>query len=90
MISIFKKTAFWEGVSLLLLLFFAMPLKYVWDMPVFVRWIGMAHGFLFIAYIGLALYLFFDQNWKISKLFIVLLASFVPFGTFYMERKYFK
>ncbi|MCR9183742.1 MAG: DUF3817 domain-containing protein, partial [Flavobacteriaceae bacterium] len=47
MIKIFKVVAFWEGISLLLLLFFAMPLKYIWDLPVFVSVIGMAHGILF-------------------------------------------
>jgi integral membrane protein len=87
---IFKKIAFWEGMSLLLLLFFAMPMKYFFAMPVFVKIIGMAHGVLFIVYVVIASLLFFKYKWKTLKFAIVLLASLIPFGTFYIERKYFK
>lgn len=90
MTSFFRKIAFWEGISLLLLLFIAMPLKYIWDLPIYVKIVGMAHGVLFLAYVGLALWLFFKEEWKFQKFLIVLLASFIPFGTFYIESKYFK
>lgn len=89
MVRIFKITALLEGLSLLLLLFFAMPLKYIWDEPVFVKTIGMAHGVLFIAYIILATMLKFEQNWSWKKYGIVCAASMIPFGTFYIEKKYF-
>lgn len=84
----FRKIAFWEGISLLLLLFIAMPLKYIWNEPILVRIVGMAHGVLFLAYIGFAFWLFFKEKWNLSKLFIVLIASLIPFGTFYIDRKY--
>jgi integral membrane protein len=90
MIAFFKKVAFWEGISLLLLLFFAMPMKYMFHEPIYVKVIGMAHGVLFLLYVGLALWLFFKDDWKISKLLVILFASLVPCGTFYTERKYFK
>uniref|UniRef100_UPI0040494B44 DUF3817 domain-containing protein n=1 Tax=Flavobacterium sp. TaxID=239 RepID=UPI0040494B44 len=82
--------AFWEGISLLLLLFFAMPMKYFFESPIYVRIIGMAHGVLFIIYVVLATILFFRYRWEVLKFAVILLASFIPFGTFYIERKYFK
>jgi integral membrane protein len=87
MLNIFKKIAFWEGISLLVLLFIAMPFKYILDMPLLVKYVGMAHGILFIIYILLALFLSNKFKWPFSKLAIVCLASIIPFGTFYIEKK---
>lgn len=50
--------------------------------------IGMAHGLLFIAYVLLALLVGSKLKWPFKTLGIVLLASLVPFATFYIERKY--
>lgn len=86
----FKQIAFLEGMSLLLLIFFAMPMKYVLDEPIYVRVIGMIHGVLFIGYILWATYLKFKFNWEWTKFIWVCVASIIPFGTFYMDRKYFK
>lgn len=82
--AFFKFIALAEGISLLALLFFA----YVYRIEKLVRLIGMAHGFLFIAYVFLAINLKFEQNWSLKKLGIICLASFLPFGTFYIEKKY--
>jgi len=84
----FKQIALWEGISLLLLFFVAMPIKYILKEPIFVKYIGLVHGVLFIAYIIWATYLKFKLNWKWSTFVIICLASFVPFGTFNIERKY--
>lgn len=89
MVRFFKIIAFLEGVSLLLLLFVAMPLKYMFEQPEMVRIVGMAHGLLFVAYIVLAGMLKMEQDWPWKKFLIVCVASVVPFGTFYIERKYF-
>lgn len=89
MIRLFKFVAVLEGLSLLLLLFFAMPMKYIWHEPFYVKTIGMAHGVLFVAYMIIAVVLKFTENWSWTKLGVVSLASLVPFGTFYIERKYF-
>jgi integral membrane protein len=86
--KIFKITAFLEGISLLLLLFFAMPMKYAFDQPIFVRTIGMAHGLLFIGYITLAIMLKMEEKWDVKKFATICLASVIPFGTFYIEKKY--
>jgi len=86
----FKQIALLEGVSLLLLIFFAMPMKYVIDEPIYVRVIGMIHGVLFIIYILWAVILKFKENWEWSKFLIICTASVIPFGTFYIDRKYLK
>ena len=90
MIKSFKIIALLEGISLLALLFFAMPMKYIFDNPAFVKHIGMTHGLLFIAYIVLASVLKFEQKWDFKKYLIICIASVVPFGTFYVEKKYLK
>ncbi len=89
MIKSFKITALLEGISLLALLFFAMPMKYILEIPVYVKYIGMIHGLLFIAYVVLASVLKYEQKWNLKKYFIICIASIVPFGTFYIEKKYF-
>ncbi|NQY30323.1 MAG: DUF3817 domain-containing protein [Flavobacteriaceae bacterium] len=88
MIKLFRGISLLEGLSLLALLFIAMPLKYVWGNPEYVRVIGMAHGLLFVAYILFAIMTKFELNWKIKTLFIVFAASVIPFGTFYVDKKY--
>lgn len=90
MTRLFKIVATLEGVSLLALLFIAMPLKYIYDMPEYVRVVGMAHGLLFIAYIAIASILKAELKWPWSQFFIICIASVIPFGTFYIERKYLK
>ena len=88
MLKVFKIVAIIEGISALLLFFFAMPMKYIFDNPVFVKHIGMAHGIFFTIYIIFATILKFSQKWNIWKYLEICLASIPPFGTFYIERKY--
>ncbi|PZR18302.1 MAG: hypothetical protein DI539_16255 [Flavobacterium psychrophilum] len=90
MTRLFKIIATLEGISLLALLFVAMPLKYIWNMPEYVRVVGMAHGLLFIVYIIIASMLKSELKWPFGKYLIICLASVIPFGTFYIEYKYFK
>ena len=90
MLKTFKFVARAEGVSLLLLLFIAMPLKYIWDYPEAVEVIGMIHGVLFIAYVAWAIWVYLTLKWSIKILALVILASIIPFGTFYVENKYLK
>jgi integral membrane protein len=88
MLKLFKIIAFLEGASLLLLLFFAMPMKYYFQEPIYVKTIGMAHGVLFVIYIILAIMAKIELNWSFKKMGIICLASVLPFGTFYVEKKY--
>jgi integral membrane protein len=88
MIKIFKVIALCEGVSALLLFFFAMPMKYIFENPAYIRPIGMGHGVLFTIYIIMAVMLKIEQNWDWKKFIIICLGSIVPGGTFYVDKKY--
>jgi integral membrane protein len=81
---------FLEGVSFLLLLGVAMPLKYLWDEPGAVRVVGMAHGVLFIAYIAATVQAWQEYDWTWKRAALVAAASLVPFGTFYADVKWMK
>src|SRR5687767_11938484 len=83
----FRQVAFLEGLSLLLLLFLAMPLKYLADSPSMVKYVGWAHGFLFLLYMILLLMVWIQYKWPFAKVFIAFLASLLPFGTFLFERR---
>ncbi len=90
LINVFRIIAFLEGVSYILLLGIATPIKYLSGDPQYVKMLGMPHGILFIAYVILALFIARKLQWKNSTTGIVLLASIIPFGTFYIEKKYLK
>jgi integral membrane protein len=90
MTKIFKIIATLEGISLLLLFFVAMPMKYMAGNPSLIRPAGMAHGVLFVAYIIVAFLLKEEKDWSFKKYLIVAVASIIPFGTFYIEWKYLK
>jgi integral membrane protein len=78
---------FLEGLSYLLLLGIAMPLKYMLGLPQAVRIIGMAHGILFILFIYLSIYNTLINRWSLRKMFLLWIASVLPFGTFYADYK---
>ncbi len=83
----FRWIAVAEGVSYLLLLGVAMPLKYAFDMPMAVRAVGWIHGLLFIAY-GIAGHLAAsEQRWKWEFRVWAIGASLIPFATFVLERQ---
>ncbi len=81
---------FLEGLSLLALLFIAMPFKYLLGEPSLVRMVGSAHGGLFILFVILALQIGLEYKWSIKTNVLVFLSSFVPFGTFYADHKLFR
>ena len=87
--NVFRLIAILEGVSYILLLI-ATPIKYLLGNEQYVKALGMPHGILFILYIVLAFFLQKTMRWNYKKLIVVMLASIVPFGTFYIDYKYFK
>ena len=87
-IKTFKFISLLEGISFLVLLGIAMPLKYIWHIDLMVKYVGWAHGLLFVLYIGGALYMFKLLKWTYLELLIVVMCSVLPFGPFYAERKY--
>jgi len=84
----FRTIAIAEGWSFLILLGIAMPLKYIFDMPMVVKVVGWLHGVLFIGYWVLAVPLFTKLKWDVERIVGLGLASIIPFGTFVMERKW--
>ncbi|WP_343704356.1 DUF3817 domain-containing protein [Chitinophaga sp.] len=84
----FRIIAWLEGISFLLLIFVAMPLKYFADEPWLNRQVGMAHGLLFVLYVILAIEVKIALNWSLKKTAIALGASIIPFGTFYINEKW--
>ncbi|MCL4144800.1 UNVERIFIED_CONTAM: hypothetical protein GTU68_012926 [Idotea baltica] len=89
-LNIFRITAILEGISYILLLFIATPIKHFTGDPQYVKLLGMPHGILFILYIILAFLIKNDMKWTTKTFGIVLVASLIPFGTFYVDRKYLK
>jgi integral membrane protein len=79
-----------EGMSFLLILFVTMPLKYYFDLGMPNKLVGMVHGLLFVLYIAYVLVVRTQKNWNLKVTFLLLLASVIPFGTFWAENKYFK
>ena len=76
-----------EGLSYLILILMAMPLKYIWGQPEMVRIVGMAHGLLWLAYIGSAFAMYDKYDWPIKKLGWAFIASLLPFGPFVFEAR---
>lgn len=89
-LNIFRITALLEGVSYILLLFIATPIKYVLNEPQYVKLLGMPHGILFMAYVVMAIMLKKELNWNTKQFAEIVLASIIPFGTFYIDKKYLK
>jgi integral membrane protein len=81
--------AFLEGCSYLLL-GFTMILKYKYAMPQPNYIVGLAHGILFILYVGLLLQVSFLHRWNLLKIVGAFVASLIPFGTFYADKALFR
>jgi integral membrane protein len=79
---------FAEGISYLVLLFIAMPLKYSWGKPEMVRICGSIHGVLFVLYVMYVLLCKTEYRWDNQKMIKLVLISMVPFGNFYADKHY--
>tara|TARA_Y100000766_G_C18827310_1_gene566193 strand:- start:345 stop:632 length:288 start_codon:yes stop_codon:yes gene_type:complete len=88
MIKIYRLIAFLEGVSYILLILIAVPIKYLLNETLFVKILGMPHGILFIIYILFSIIAKIKYNWNFRKFLVISIASLVPFGTFYIDKKY--
>ncbi len=83
----FRVIAICEGISFLILLLIAMPLKYFAGYPQAVLIIGWIHGFLFIVYIISVIDVKIVKKWSITKSIIALAASLIPLGPFILDKK---
>lgn len=86
-LSIFRKVAVAEGISYLLLLFVAMPLKYFANLPLYVKYTGWAHGLLFVLYAATLILAWQEQKWKFGKTLVIFFASLLPFMPFVVDHK---
>ena len=85
--SVFRVVALLEGISYILLLPNA---SFFLDNEHYVKVLGMPHGILFILYIALAFFIQKKKEWDNKSFRIIILASIIPFGTFYIDYKYLK
>ncbi len=74
-----------EGISYLILLGIAMPLKYFAELPQAVKIVGSLHGALFILFCMALLHVIFHRRWPLLQSSLVFLSSLIPFGTFAID-----
>jgi integral membrane protein len=79
-----------EGISFLLLVGVAMPLKYLFGQPLGVRYVGMAHGILFLLYLAAILPVAVNQRWSWKTIGLAAIASLLPCGPFVFDAKFLK
>ena len=89
-LSRLRSVGIFEAISFLLLLGIAMPLKYAFGQPEMVQIIGMAHGVLWILYVGLAVLGQLDYKWPLKTTVLLLIASMLPFGPIVADVKLLK
>ncbi|MRX70778.1 DUF3817 domain-containing protein [Bacillus lacus] len=86
-VGTFRLMGFLEGGSLLILLFIAMPLKYLADIPLAVTVVGSLHGFLFILYLFILAYTTFKIRWSLKWVVSAIAVAFIPFGNIVLDAK---
>ncbi|MDG2463857.1 MAG: DUF3817 domain-containing protein [Crocinitomicaceae bacterium] len=84
-LSQFRAIAMLEGISYLML-GITMALKYGFEMGLPNKIVGYAHGLLFILYLVWLYLNFIDRKWSLGKVFLLFLASIIPFGTFWADK----
>lgn len=85
-LNLLRIVGLFEGASFLLLLFIAMPMKYLLDMPLAVRIVGSAHGALFMAYLYFVFSAATEHEWPLKRWAYAFIASVVPFGPMIFDR----
>lgn len=83
----FRIVSITEGISMIILVFIAMPLKWVFELPTMVTYVGWIHGVLFIAYIFILFPTSRKLRWPFVRAVFALVAAILPFGPFLFDRK---
>jgi integral membrane protein len=83
----FRIIAVMEGISFLILLFIAMPLKYLAEQPNPVKYVGWAHGVLFVLFCFALLQVWYVRRWTLLQVAGAFVASLLPFGTFVLDKR---
>ena len=82
-----RKVGIAEGISFLVLLCIAMPLKYLLHQPMAVKIFGWAHGMLFVTFLFFAWEVKTDRNKSLKWFATAFLAAIIPTGTFFFDKK---
>jgi len=82
-----RKVGVYEGISFLVLLGIAMPLKHVWDQPLAVKIFGWIHGLLFVSFCFVLLEAKIAASWSVRQALPYFVAALLPFGPFVADRK---
>ena len=82
----FRLISFIEGLSYLLLVFVAMPIKYLGDNPYPVKVVGMGHGVLFILFCMALFHVMVNCKWDKGLSFKLFVYSLIPFGFLIIEK----
>jgi len=85
-ISFLRHIAIIEGVSFILLMGIAMPMKYLWNQPLAVTIVGWIHGLLFALFCWSLLQVMLHHNWSFKRAAMAFIASIVPFGPFILDK----
>lgn len=83
----FRMISLTEGISMVVLVFVAMPLKWIFDLPDMVTYVGWIHGVLFILYILVLFPTSRKLRWPFQNAMFALIAAVLPFGPFLFDRK---
>ena len=86
-IAILRTVALIEGISFLVLLFIAMPLKYMAGLPLAVRIVGMAHGILFVIFCVSLVRTWIAARWPTTRAALIFAAAIIPFGPWIVDRR---
>jgi len=86
-VHLLRIVALIEGVSFLVLLGVAMPLKYAAGLPQAVKIFGWAHGVLFVALCLLLLKVTLEERWPLTRSAMVFIAALLPFGPFVIDKR---
>ena len=86
-LKLFRGIGYAEGISFLLLLGIAMPLKYFMGMPMAVTIVGALHGGLFVLYLAVILYVTIVKRWSFLKAILAVISSVIPFGPFIFDAR---
>lgn len=86
-LKLLRKIGIAEGVSFVILLLIAMPLKYMMGLPLAVKYIGAVHGGLFVLYVGLAYYAKEVYQWPFKKFLMAFMAAWLPLGTIFFDAR---
>lgn len=76
-----------DGLSFLVLIGIAMPLKYVAGDPTFVRYVGMTHGVLFILFVASLFHASMRYQWALKFSLFCFACSLIPFAPFWLDGK---